>query len=112
MYAKTVVAVVGLVATLQFTAWAQKKNVRSITASEDDRGQHPGTAAISKPSSIRCVSAVGNDPRQYPPSCTISAPGFYGVVNVGNTVGASGAGTVTLTCNGQRPMRCSAQITP
>ena len=80
------------------------------STTEANGNQHPGSAAIRGPASVTCASAVGSNPRQYPPSCNISAPGYYGVVNIGQTIGTSGAGTVMLTCNGQAPLRCTARV--
>jgi hypothetical protein len=85
---------------------------KSISASGDPNGsQHPGTAAIKGPATITCTSAsqsVSSGGQR--PSCFITAPGAGGVVDIGKQVGSSGAGTVTLTCNGQGALRCSARI--
>lgn len=88
------------------------KTARRVISSTTDRNgnQHPGSAAVSGPSSVTCISASGQNSSQYPPSCFIVAPGYGGIVNRGNTIGTSGAGTVTLTCNGQVPLSCSASI--
>jgi hypothetical protein len=84
---------------------------RVISSTTDANGnQHPGSAAVSGPSSVTCISASGQNPGTYTPSCFIVAPGYGGIVNKGNTIGTSGAGTVTLTCNGQVPLSCSASI--
>ena len=84
---------------------------QSITSTTEKSGnQHPATASVRGPTAVTCSSAVGNNPRQYPPSCNIAAPGYNGSVTPGQTIGTSGAGTVTLTCNGQAPLRCTAQI--
>ena len=69
----------------------------------------PGTAAIGGPAAITCTNAVGNPGTQA--SCYIVAPGYAGAVDKGKTVGANGAGTVTLTCNGTGTnLSCSASI--
>jgi hypothetical protein len=87
------------------------KTARIITSTTDSSGnQHPGSGAVGGPSPVTCTSASGSNPRQYPPSCNISAPGYNGPVAPGQTIGTSGAGTVTLTCNGQVPLRCTASI--
>jgi hypothetical protein len=89
-----------------------KASAQVVNASADQNGnQHPGTEAIRGPSSIKCLSAVGQG-TTYKPSCNVTAPGYSGIVDIGKTVGASGAGTVTLTCNGQGALRCSISITP
>jgi hypothetical protein len=89
-------------------AFAASTTISSTT--EKSGNQHPGSAAVKGPATVTCTSATGNDPRNYPPSCSIAAPGYSGTVNQGKQVGTSGAGTVTLTCNGQAPLRCSAKI--
>ena len=84
---------------------------KTIASRTDARGnQTPGSAAVKGPAQVTCASATGANPRDNPPSCNITAPGYGGTVNVGQTVGTSGAGTVTLTCNGQAPLSCSARI--
>ena len=71
-----------------------------------------GNAQIDGPSSIRCTSAVGQVGEGDKPSCKIVAPGYSGTVEIGKMVAADKAGIVTPTCNGQPPLRCTAQITP
>jgi hypothetical protein len=88
------------------------KSAQNISATVDKTGQHPGTAPISGPATITCTNASSNLPNGQPkPSCFISAPGFNGNLNKGQRAGASGAGTVTLNCNGQGDfLSCSASI--
>jgi len=83
-----------------------------ISARTDKTGQHPGTAPVGGPSTVTCTSATSDIPRpQPPPSCFIVAPGFSGNLNRGQSAGTSGAGTVTLTCNGQgNILTCSATV--
>jgi hypothetical protein len=85
---------------------------RVISASSDQTGQHPGLAAIVGPATVSCLNASSDIQNpQPPPSCNILAPGYTGSVTVGQSVGASAAGTVTLTCNGQRnKLSCSARV--
>ena len=91
---------------------SKRAAAQTISASSDQTGQHPGTAAIAGPARVTCVSATSDIPNPQPrPSCNITAPGFGGDVKVGSTIGASGAGTVTLTCNGQgNRLACTARI--
>ena len=78
-----------------------------INASQEVSGnQHPGTASVKGPASITCITAVGTSA-----TCYIQGPGVAQQIPKGGTVGTSGAGTVTLTCNGQGALRCSARIT-
>jgi hypothetical protein len=91
---------------------SQRVAVQTISASNDATGQHPGLAAIAGPAKITCLTAASDIPNPQPrPSCNINTPGFFGDVAVGNSVGASGAGTVTLTCNGQgNRLTCTARV--
>lgn len=93
-------------------AKAPRTSGQTISARTDKTGQHPGTAAIKGPATIKCTSATSNIPRpQPPPSCYVTAPGYSGQLNKGQSAGASGAGTVTLICNGQGDiLTCSASV--
>ncbi|MGA8143405.1 MAG: hypothetical protein WB987_05915 [Candidatus Acidiferrales bacterium] len=88
---------------------APRGKVTSLQATTDKAGQHPGSAEITGPATIMCVNAVSETPNVQP-SCRITAPGFSGILNKGQTANATGAGTVTLKCNGQGFMRCNARI--
>ncbi len=94
---------------------AKKKgvvNAQVISARSDATGQHPGTAAVSGPTKITCTAAASSSPNSQPkPNCYINSPGFNGNLEVGQSAGTSGAGTVTLNCNGQgNVLTCSARI--
>ena len=83
-----------------------------ISATLDKTGQHPGTAPVKGPATVTCTKAVSDIPRPQPiPSCSIVAPGYSGQLNKGQSAGTSGAGTVTLNCNGQgNVLSCSATV--
>jgi hypothetical protein len=85
---------------------------QTISASVDNTGQHPGTAAVSKAATIMCLSAQSDLPNPQPaPSCYFTVPGFIGSLNRGQSAGTSGAGTVTLICNGQgNRLTCSGRV--
>jgi hypothetical protein len=108
--------VIGLILLVSAGAQENKKNATAksqvISARTDQTGQHPGTAAISGPAKITCTSANSNTQNPQPkPSCFVQAPGFTGNLNVSQSAGASGAGTVILNCNGQGDvLTCSARI--
>ena len=90
---------------------ARPAKVTSLQATRDGGGAHPATAEIAGPVPIMCIAAFSDPPNSNPaPSCHITAPGFSGNVKKGETVNATGAGTVTLTCNGQGELRCNARI--
>lgn len=83
----------------------------TIRSTTDANGnQHPGSVAIGGPTRVTCTQANGNNPNTYRPSCYIVAPGHAGIVERGRSIGTSGAGTVTLTCNGQAPLSCTARV--
>jgi hypothetical protein len=106
---RTVVVATAALLCAAGVVWA----AQTITATADVNGKpHPATAQIDGPSYIRCTSATGQVGDGDPPSCGITAPGFTGKVEIGKMVSAEKEGYVTLTCNGNPPLRCSAQITP
>ena len=78
-------------------------------------GDTPATAAISGPAQIKCTKATTDyygSPNPRPAGCRIAAPGVNADIRVGQTVGASGAGTVILTCQGTgNQLTCSGTVT-
>jgi hypothetical protein len=101
--------------TIAFTANAQRPRlgkVTSLQATLDKSGPHPATAAITGPATLTCLNAVSEAPNSKPaPSCHVVGPGFNTDLEIGHTAKLTGAGNVTLTCNGQGPMlRCSARV--
>lgn len=68
----------------------------------------PASTPTSGPASITCTLAPASG--GYPASCQIAAPGYGGAPNQGQTAGSSGPGTVMLTCNGQAPKTCKANV--
>jgi uncharacterized membrane-anchored protein len=91
---------------------ARLGKVTSLQATVDKSGPHPATAAITGPATLTCLNAVSEVPNSKPaPSCHIVGPGFNTDLDIGQTAKLTGAGNVTLTCNGQGPMlRCSARV--
>jgi hypothetical protein len=89
---------------------ARRGKVQSMSASFDKGLQHPDTATVTGPASITCVGTVSDVPNAPAPSCYITAPGFSGTLEKGKTAAVTGAGTVTLKCNGQGWARCNARI--
>jgi hypothetical protein len=90
---------------------APRGKVTSLQATSDQSGPHPASAEIAGPATIMCINATSETQNPSPlPNCHITAPGFNGILNKGQTVDATGAGTVTLKCNGQGYMRCNARI--
>jgi hypothetical protein len=85
-----------------------------IKASSDANGnQHAGTTAVRGPAKVTCLSAtqsVTPRPGDPPPTCYVVGPGVAAQVHKGTNVGTSGAGTVTLTCNGQGALTCSVRV--
>lgn len=108
----SILVAIGFAQDAKQAAKDTKKAAQTVSASSDQTGQHPGTAAIAGPARVTCASASSDIPNPQPrPSCNITAPGFGGDVKVGSTIGAGGAGTVTLTCNGQgNRLACTARI--
>jgi hypothetical protein len=85
---------------------------QTLTATTDVNGKARGASAkIDGPSNVRCTSANGQAGGE-PASCQIHAPGFSGKVEIGKTISIQEEGYVELKCNGNPPLRCSAEITP
>jgi hypothetical protein len=86
-------------------------STQTISASARNGGQTPGTAAISSPSAVTCTAAMGGTSGT---KCRIIAPGYSGLVSVGQSIGTTGAGTVTLYCSGSYPanggLSCTAKV--
>jgi hypothetical protein len=98
--------------SLSIQAGAQRARpgkVTSLQATTDKDGSHPSSTEITEAKNITCMNAVSETPSAKP-VCRIVAPGFTGILAIGKSVNATGAGTVTLTCSGQGFMRCSARV--
>ncbi len=101
--------------TLAFRVEAQRPRnrakVHSLQATADASGVYPDKFDITAPVTFTCLNAVSETPNSRPePSCHITAPGFNKTLKKGESGNATGAGTVTLTCNGQGNLRCSARV--
>lgn len=83
---------------------------QNLSAYARNGSQYPDSAATSSPASLTCTSASGASNAR----CSFSAPGFMGFVGVGQTVGTTGPGTVTLYCAGTYPvgggLNCAAKV--
>lgn len=87
---------------------ANAKRVRTFVSTTDKTGnQHPATADINANGVIKCTSATGTNPQQYPPACFVLGQ----ILRPGETAGIGSGRTMTLTCNGQAPLRCTVTIT-
>lgn len=86
--------------------------VQNIAASSYKGTSTPGKAIATSSSVITCTAASGGINGTI---CHITSPGWTGLVPVGESVGTSGAGNVTLRCNGQYSanggsLSCAARI--
>lgn len=86
---------------------------QTITASTRNGGSTSGNAIAPSASRITCTQASGGSAGTIP-RCSVQAPGWNGVVEVGKSIGTTGAGNVVLNCNGTYPatggLSCAAQI--
>jgi hypothetical protein len=108
-WSKVIVAAAIAVGTATIASAAS----RVINASTDMNGnQHPGTTAVRGPARVTCLTATQSSahPGDPPATCYVQGPGVASQVQKGANVGTSGAGTVTLTCNGQGRLTCSARV--
>ena len=104
-----------LALTLAYRVEAQRPRnrakVHSLQATADTSGVHPDKFDITGPVTFTCLNAVSETPNSRPePSCHITAPGFNKTLKKGQSGNATGAGTVTLICNGQGNLRCAARV--
>ena len=83
---------------------------RTISASADSTGSHPGDADVPGPVAVTCVSATDDTGIATPPACIIDAPGTNGVVKIGDKVTVTGSGKVLLSCQGKGTLACTARI--
>jgi hypothetical protein len=109
MARKSVGVLIGVI--VLFGSAAVVRATQTLSATADPHGKaRAATAQIDGPSNLRCITANGEAGQKA--SCQVIAPGFSGEVEVGKVVALDKAGTVTLTCNGNPPLRCMAEITP
>jgi len=97
-----------LVLSLTFIATSAFGRERNFTSTTDKNGrQTPATADIHANGTIKCTSAAGSNAGQSPPACFVLGQ----ILPPGQTAGTGQGGTMTLTCNGQAPLRCTIHIT-
>lgn len=87
--------------------------VQTITASARNGGETRGSAIASNLSTVTCTQASGGG--QGGTFCSVQAPGWNGVLSVGESVGTSGPGNVSLGCIGSYAasgggLNCAARI--
>jgi hypothetical protein len=88
-----------------------RAQVRSMQATRDASGVHADKFDSTGPVTFTCLNAVSETPNAQPePSCHITAPGFNGTLKKGEGGKTTGAGAITLTCNGPGNLRCSARV--
>lgn len=96
-----------------FLAGSAAAATQTITASTSNGGSTSGNALATTASRITCTQASGGTSGTTP-RCSIQAPGWNGVVEVGKSIGTTGAGNVILNCSGTYPanggLSCAAQI--
>ena len=114
-YLIILLALAVLALTLAYRVEAQRPRnrakVHSLQATADTSGVHPDKFDITGPVTFTCLNAVSETPNSRPePSCHITAPGFNKTLKKGESGNATGAGTVTLMCNGQGNLRCAARV--
>jgi hypothetical protein len=104
------IAAISCLAILSGCSRKVRAESRTISASSDASGSHPGDAELSGPATITCVSATDETGAATPPACVIDAPGTHGVVKIGDKVAIAGAGKILLSCQGKGNLACTARI--
>lgn len=95
-----------------FFAGAAGATTQTITAKASGGSFTTGSAIAPSPSVVSCTQASGGQNGTY---CFIDAPGWSGILRVGESIGTTGPGNVTIRCNGQYSasggsLRCAAAI--
>ena len=84
---------------------------KTLTSGTDQYADpNPATFSTEVPVAVTCLAASGGNAMLHAPACHIDAPGYTGILEVGQTVATSAAGPLTLTCEGQTPLRCSVAV--
>ena len=104
-----------LVVVLLLTGLPQVVQARTRTIHATQTGncnRHPATVAVQGPASVTCLNPTQSlqKPGNPPASCYVTGPGVAQQVPNGGGVEVSGAGKVTLSCNGSGSLTCSARI--
>lgn len=97
-------------AVIDDSACATTQNLSAYSSQGSTYGEN---APIFSSSTVTCNRASGARPGSTA-RCFIKAPGYQGTLNVGQSVGANGPGTVQLTCSGTYPaggtLSCGARV--
>jgi len=84
---------------------------QTINATSRNGNSTSESAYAASPSAVTCTQASGGGAST---RCFIQSPGYSGLLKAGQTIGTSGAGTVSLSCTGTYPvggsLSCSARI--
>lgn len=102
-----ILAVAGMASTIGHAA-------ETLNASSNDRGAWPGSTIATSVVAVKCLSVTGASSNSISPRCFVSGPGYSSYVDIGQSIGTSGPGVVTLTCSGARApgrtLSCSAVV--
>ena len=97
--------------SVSFFANIASATTQTISASASNGNSTSGSANVASSAKVTCTQASGGGTSS---RCYIQSPGWSGLLKAGQSIGTSGAGTVSLYCNGSYPvggaLHCSAQI--
>jgi hypothetical protein len=102
---KAFLVLTALFATSGVAAFAGSVVISSTT--EASGKQHPGTTTVQGPAKVTCVAA---HPGLHQATCYVTGPGLSTQLKEGASATTSGAGNVTLICNGEGFLSCKAQV--
>lgn len=70
------------------------------------------SVGATRATKVTCTLAVGTKPKDFPPACYFKCTPRCGSARLlqGKSGATSGPGTITLTCNGQAPLRCELRV--
>lgn len=111
---KRQVAIVAISAVAAMAAAPVAYGAEILNASASDRGTQSDSTVAASVAAIKCLGVSGAERDGITPKCRIDGPGFVGYVGIGQTVGTTGGGSITLTCSGTRgvgrTLSCSAAV--
>lgn len=80
---------------------------KNVSAYLENGGTYPETAPVSASSAtVRCTSAYSFG---HTAKCYVQTPSYNGILDVGQSIGVAGPGTVIFSCNGSYSSRLSCE---
>src|SRR5690606_13752543 len=79
-----------------------------------DRGTFDASTSTTSAVTVKCLNVTGAASGGISPSCYIHSPGYNRLLQIGQSIGTTGPGLVSLGCAGSRrpgqTLSCSASV--